>query len=302
MKKIVYRSFVFIFVALIGSNVSAQDLRLGGIEYNYYPQVALRDGADGFNISFQEFGGFFAVPRVLKNDNFILINGLSYGFVQSKLEDTQRGTVATNSYHRISYSLSTLYRGIDDWIFMARVAPSLVSDFENKLSDDDFIVFGSLMATKKINEKVKFGGGIAYTSRLGKPLLLPLLQFSYKSERHSFNAFLPAMIQYHYTFGESEKFKAGFKVVPNGSNFNADQDHFAQVTVDKLNYVRINMGPEVSYMVTDILRLELSGGLSARRTYTYYGQEGSAYDYSSENGAFISVGLVIVPPMGRYHD
>ncbi|MBE61250.1 MAG: hypothetical protein CMB89_02705 [Flammeovirgaceae bacterium] len=275
-----------------------QDIKLAGIGYANYPTVALKDDADGYETSFQEFGGFFSLPQVLKDGKIILINGFSYGFVKSKMINTIQGKEASKLYHRIGYSLTTVYRLGDSWLFSGRVAPTLASDLEQSLSRDDVIILGSLIATKKVNEQTKYGGGLIYTTRLGRPLLLPLVQYSHEVNRHSINVFLPALIRYNYSFGKSDEFGVGFKIAPNGANFNASEDNFANVVVDKLNYVRINIGPEFNYMITDMLQLEVSGGLSARRTYKYFDTQGDSYDYNSKNGAFVSVSLSVIPPMG----
>ena len=212
--------------------------------------------------------------------------------------NTLNGNEASKLYHRISYSLTTVYRMNDSWLFSARVAPTLASDLQQSLSGDDLMILGSLIATKKVNEQTKFGGGLIYTTRLGSPLLLPMLQYSHEVKRHSIKIILPALIRYNYSFGKSDEIGVGFKIAPNGANFNASEDNFTNAVVDKLNYVRVNIGPEFDYMITGMLRLEVSGGLSAKRTYKYFDSKGDSYDYNSNNGAFVSVSLSVIPPMG----
>lgn len=299
--KMVYRKFVLsTFFLLGGCSIKSfcQDIKLAGIGYANYPKVALKDDADGYEASFQEFSGFFGIPKVLKDGKIILINGLSYGFVRGKMINTIQGYDASKLYHRIGYSLTAVYRMEDSWLFSARVAPTLASDLEQSLSGDDMMILGSMIATKKVNEQTKFGGGLIYTTRLGRPLLLPMVQYSHEVNKHSINIFLPAIIRYNYSFGKSDEFGVGFKVAPNGANFNANEDNFANVVVDKLNYVRVNIGPEFNYMMTDMLQLEVSGGLSAKRTYKYFDPQGDSYDYNSKNGAFLSVNLSVIPPKG----
>ena len=282
------------------SSIAAQELKLAGIEYANYPKVNLKDDADGFEASFQEFGGFVGVPTVLMDKQLILVNSLSYGMVKSTLENPLLGIESTQTYHRISYSMVSIIRVTEQWMLMTRLAPTLASDFDQPLSEDDFMMLGSVIATKTLNERVRIGGGVVYTTRLGRPLLLPMFQYAYKKDKHHFSMFLPAFIHYSYVVGKDAHWTLGMKVTPNGANFNAYQDTFAQIEVDKLNYVRVNIGPEVTYRLTEMLRLELAGGLSTKRMYKYFDNQGDGYNYNSNSGVFFKVGLTVVPPdMGK---
>ena len=277
------------------SNLNAQELKLAGIEYANYPKVSLRDDADGFEASFQEFGGFIGIPIVLMDKQLILVNGLSYGMVRSTIENPQQGIESTQTYHRISYSMVSIVRVTDQWTLMTRLAPTLASDFDQPMSEDDFMMLGSVTATKKLNERTRIGGGVVYTTRLGRPLLLPMFQYAYKTEKHRFTMFLPAFIRYSYLVGKTDRWTLGIRITPNGANFNAYQDRFAQIEVDKLNYVRINIGPEVTCRLTELLQLEFAGGLSTKRMYKYFDYQGDGYDYNSNSGVFFKLGLTVVP-------
>lgn len=275
----------------------AQDqLKLGGIEYVSYPSVALKDDASGFETDYQEFAAFVAVPKMLKNKKTILINGLNYGFVQSTLTNDSLGYESSQVYYRIGYTINVIQRMKNDWIFSGRLAPTLASDFDRSLNKQDFILLGSLIMTKKLNERAKLGGGLVHTMRLGTPLLIPVIQYSYKLDKHAFNVFLPAILSYNYTVDKQERLKVGVKVAANGANFNASKDKFSNIEVDRLNYVRINLGPDLSYRLTDILMINAAGGISAKRMYKFKDVHGDTYDYNSKSGAFFNIGIALVPP------
>lgn len=282
--------------ALVGQ---AQDMKLAGVEYAYYPEVQLADDASGYEVAFQEFAAFVNFPKVMNNHRTILVNGVNYGFVQSTFSNEDLGTENSQFFHRMVYSFMAVHRWEGAWMLSVRLAPTLATDFKDPLSRDDFVLQGSLIASKKSSEFIRWGGGLIYTTRLGQPFLLPAMQFRYKEGRHSLNVFLPAFIDYVYALGTEERFQAGFRIGVNGANFNASMDQNAGLDVDRLNYVRVNLGPKMIYRITNMIQMEAFGGLSTKRMYRFESMQGSTYDYDSKSGAFLNVALVIVPPGKR---
>lgn len=286
-----------VFTLLIGiTGASAQELRLAGIQYATYPKVDLKDDANGFDVAFQEFAAFINIPKMLKNKRTILINGVNYAFVQSKFSNNSFGVENSQTFHRIIYTLMLVHRWKGPWMLSARLAPTLATDFKDPLSTEDFIIQSSIVASKKSSERVRWGGGFIYTTRLGRPLFLPAVQYVYKGERNLLNIFLPAFIDYKYALGDSKRLEIGAKIGLNGANFNASTDNNAGLDVDRLNYVRVNMGPQISYQLTKMLQLDVFGGVSGKRMYKFKDVHGDTYNYDSKSGAFFSVGLVVVPP------
>ena len=47
----------------------------------------------------------------------------------------------------------------EKWTLLANLKPTVASDFEQKLSSDDLIFQGAIIATRKINDKFKIGAG-----------------------------------------------------------------------------------------------------------------------------------------------
>ena len=77
----------------------------------------------------------------------------------------------------------------EKWNLAVNLTPTLSSDFEAKLSTDDFIFQGAVIATKKISSTFKIGGGLAYSARFGSPQLIPLVNLHYKNNKQ-YNYFL----------------------------------------------------------------------------------------------------------------
>ena len=133
------------------SNIYAQGLKLGGVEYLNFPNSAIVDATDGQEVAFQEFRAFVNIPIKMKNNKTILLNGLNYDFVQATLQNSPLfgSTDATKNLHSISYSLSMIQKW-NKWTMLLQVKPTIASDFEEDLSDNDLLFQGTALLSRQI--------------------------------------------------------------------------------------------------------------------------------------------------------
>jgi len=282
---------IFFFVIFLKVSY-AQDFKLAGIKYANYPTSEIKKDSGNQEISFQEFGAFVNFPKKLKNNKTVLVNGFGYGFVEASL-DNPLFLSNEKKLQTLYYQLTLLHQWNEKWNFIVNLKPTLASDFEGKLSSDDFVFQGAVTATRKFSSTFKIGGGLAYSARFGSPQLIPLVNFHYKNNKHEVNALLPINAKYTYSLLPSEKLELGIKYNLNGGNFNV---HSADNTIDKINYSRANFGVLANYQLTKILRLEAFGGLSAGRKYSLIDTDDTTYDFDSKSAPFFSVGIVLIPP------
>jgi hypothetical protein len=286
---IIIISFIFL------NNGYSQDFKLAGIHYVNYPKSEIKDVSRNQETSFQEFGAFVNFPKKLKNDKTTLINSFGYGFVEATMYNFTQPQ--TNEYEiklqEFYYQLMLLHKWNEKWSLLVNLKPTLASDFEAKLSSDDFIFQGAVTVTRKLSSTFKIGGGLAYSARLGSPRLIPLVNLQYKKNRHEINALFPINAKYTYSLLPSNKLELGVKYNLNGGNFNVySEDN----SIDKINYSRVNFGVLANYQLTKILRFEAFGGLSAGRKYSLIDTDDTTYDFDSVSAPFFSVGIVLVPP------
>ena len=282
----------FFFIFLKASY--AQDFKLAGIKYANYPKSEIKNDSGNQEISFQEFGAFVNFPKKLKNDKTVLVNGFGYGFVEASFDNPLFWFDDNNKkLQMFYYQITLLHQWNEKWNLLVNLKPTLASDFEAKLSSDDFIFQGAVTATRKLSSTFKIGGGLAYGARLGSPRLIPLVNLQYKKNRHEINALFPINANYTYSLLPSNKLELGVKYNLNGGNFNVySEDN----SIDEINYSRVNFGVLSNYQLTKILRLEAFGGLSAGRKYSLIDTDDTTYDVDSESAPFFSVGIVLVPP------
>lgn len=284
-------------ICLLASKAWAQDLRLAGVEYFTYPAVQVKDATDNRQASFQEFGVYMNFPYRLKNKKTILVNGFQYGQVQATSHNTDLGSKTTSHFHRITYNFTMIHQWNERWTVIGRLSPNLASDFKEKLNGSDFIMQGSVIISKKYNNQLTAGAGLVYSTRLGKPMLLPGLQLRYKKDRQTLNVFIPAFIDYAYRADDKGRLNIGGRVALNGANFNISAGNLTTGDeMDRLNYSRANIGPVANYQLTRMLQVEVFGGLSTARRYQFEDIHDNRYKYNSKSGGFFNIGLAITPP------
>jgi hypothetical protein len=267
---------------------------LAGVHYNNYLASDVKNTEDNQETKFQEFGAFVNFPKKLKNNKTVLVNGFGYGFVETTINDPLfQFNENDKKLQQFYYQLTLLHQWNEKWNVALNLKPTLASDFEAKLSVDDFIFQGAVVATRKLSSSFKLGGGLAYSARLGTPRLIPVVNLQYKKNRHEINALLPVKAKYTYSILPEEKLQLGLQYALNGANFNVHSD---DNSIDKINYSRANFGVVGQYQLTNMLRLEAFGGLSAGRTYSIIDNDTTIYDFDSESAPFFSIGIVLVPP------
>ena len=275
-------------------NCNGQDFELAGIRYLNYP-TAKANNSDSSKFSIQEFGAFFNIPTILNKDSTnIIINGLGYGQVKVKSPAFAEGNI---NLHAINYRFSWIHKFNRKWTFIGVLEPTLASDFKSKLSSDDFVVQSMAMVTKRINTKFLIGGGLAYTTRFGYPLVMPVVPIKYQSKKHRINALLPIKLVYAYQL--NDKLDIGVKGLVNGANFNITGYSNDLVEFNKVNYTRGNIGPVIYYKPKKIFTIEVSGGISTNRTFRLVDFNNNTYNNTASTEAFFNIGLVIKPSSSK---
>ena len=175
--------------------------------------------------------------------------------------------------------------------------PTIASDFKSNLSSDDFVVQSMALLTKRIKTNFLIGGGLAYTTRFGYALVMPVFPIKYESGKHRINALLPIKLVYSYHL--NDKLDIGVKGLVNGANFNITGYSNDVIEFNKLNYTRGNIGPKIDYKPNKIFTIEFAGGISTNRTFRLVDIEDNTYNNSTSSGAFFNIGLVIKPSRSK---
>lgn len=279
----------------------AQKFQLAGIGYARYAKTPIVDSPTGQEVEFQEYSFFAKLPLRFKNRKTILMTTLRYGLVQPTAHNSPLfvGAHTRKNLHSITLSPTLVQTIGERWRLIGAVTPTLASDFGEKLSSDDLLFQGLLLASAKWNEKWTMGGGLIYTTQLGDPRFLPAIQLRYVKNRHFFNMLLPSHISYLCRVDRKEKLQIGLRLATNGGNYNvSNRDYTAVIpnSINKILYSRVQMGALVDWQLTETILLEAFGGISAARKFKLEGASQQVFKYNSGNGGFFNFSLFFTPP------
>jgi hypothetical protein len=281
--------------------LSAQNFQLAGLNFSQFSKSEVKNSPSNQQVKFQEINFFLKIPVKFKNNKTILMNTFRYGMVSATAFDSPlfSDSEFNKNLHSVAYSPILIHKISEKWMLAGTITPTLASDFGEKLSGDDLLFQGMLLALAKPNDKITTGGGVVYTTQLGAPRFLPLAQFRFYDGRHFLNIFLPTSINYSYAIGEAKKWRVGVRAATNGGNFNVDNRDFTEIipnSINKLLYSRVNLGPVINCQLTDKILMEASGGVSAGRKYKFEDASKNYFNYNSENSPFFNIGIFLTNP------
>ena len=283
---------LFIFFAST-SVVYCQDFELAGVRYYNYPSSRVDNNSDN-QFSVQEFGAFFNIPLVSKNKKTAIINGLRYAFVRINNENNPLVSIEKfMNLQAIAYRLMIWHQLSDRWSVVAMFEPTLASDFKAQLSGDDLVIQSTAFMIKKFGTDFQLGSGLAYTTRFGNPLVIPIIPLKFKSGKHNLNALLPLRLS--YTYAIRSNLDIGVKAMTNGANFNVTGFSNDTTEINKINYTRANLGPVIYFRPKKMITIELSGGVSTNRKVEATDLDNNRFQRTNSTEAFFNVGLVIKP-------
>ncbi|MEL6557560.1 MAG: DUF6268 family outer membrane beta-barrel protein [Bacteroidota bacterium] len=282
-----------LLLILWGHSLWSQELQLAGFNFTRFPGAEVADAPLNQKIEVNEYNFFVNLPKQLKNEKTIVLNGLQYKLTTPFADNDLALGIDGQNLHLIGYRLTVLHQLKKDWSLIAMINPTLSSTFNVPLEGDDLLVNGTIQAVRKKSDRFHYGGGLLVTSRFGNPILLPTIQLKWKSEKSQFHVFLPRSITYDRYY---KRFTAGIHAVVDGSLYNVNFELNAE-PVDKVAYTRVTAGPKFSYRLGKILQLEASGGVVAGRSVELQSEVFEDRTNNVDSGAFFQFGISLVPPV-----
>ncbi len=286
-----------LLMASTGLEAQEEDFNLAGISYTLYPAVGLKNPANqqltDTEIDLQEFRAFILVPFRLENENTVLLAGADYTFLGGPLKELPGDRSVSANLHAIRLTGGIQQKLGDHWGVRAMISPTFASDLSGNLGGDAFTLQASALIRRMSGQAYTYGLGLAYTNGFGEPQLVPIAEFTYRSDRVDVAVLAPVQAAFRYHL---DKVVLGFRVELQGNEYALDIADTAGNLgqVESLKFSRYNIGPTVSTDLTDALRLQLSGGLSLKRKLTATLADASSEDYGLESGAFLKASLLLV--------
>jgi len=268
-----------------------EEFNLASVSYTNYGESKFVKGDYEGKVEFSEVRVALSYPKVFKNKKTVLINGIEFTNLKPTFSGGINESPVSRNFYSIAYNLALVNPlGKKGWRYTIGLKPTIASDFEEKISTEDFTLQALAMFSKRANAHFKYGFGVSYNTRFGKKQVMPLVQLIYKKNNWEAKAFLPAYVSQFYHFKTS---KLGLSINVNGNNYNFNNTIAPTgLDLDKLLYSRINIGPEFEIKLMKRLRLNLSGGIAVANKLDWLNGDGdSELDLSPESKTFFKVGL-----------
>jgi len=178
------------------------------------------------------------------------------------------------------------------WKIIAIATPTLASDFVENISSDDFLMQAYFNVSKRATKYFEYGFGFVFTTRFGRPIVLPTITGIYRKDNWSMFAVLPVQLGIYRHYKNS---KLGMRYMVNGNFYNFSNNITPSVNLEKVSYSRINLGPEYDVKLFKALHLNLQAGITLRNRLEPQDPSGSVVlDLSTNEKFFFSVGLNVM--------
>lgn len=283
-------------------NLLAQDFDVIKIQSAYYPKQHLEESNVDGEIGFFEWGAQVALPQTFrKHKKTILIHKIGYANLTANTEVSLPlvNVESTRYYHTVIYNLGLVQALNTNWLLVANFIPTLASDFEEKLSGNDLLFQANALAVNTKNEKLKYGFGLAYTTRLGRQLVIPMGLLKYKTQKFELDMVLPYKLSAMVKTSRNI-FSYGVRAGLNGGVFNSSSE-FQTVsnTVDEVGYSRVNLGPAIKILLRDAININIEGGMTVNRGLEFIDSSNEIIDRTPQASPFLSFGISFAPKINN---
>lgn len=213
---------------------------------------------DNYSGEFENFETSFnlSIPIVLKKKKIVILN--SFGYTNLKMGAFNDTSSNYKNLHTYSHRLGVTKILRNNWTITGSLQYAFASDFKANTSTSDVFYNISTLAIKRKNKYFQYGFGLAYTANFGKKMIIPLFIMNYKKGKSSTNLVFPYLIS---LFRHFDKSKLGFKAEINSNIFNLESN-YPGIDLDKMNYLKINVGPTFEFNLYKFVKLSISGGIS----------------------------------------
>jgi hypothetical protein len=300
MKGIIRTGSCLVLVVLlagIGISASAQEAIGVSVGYEYIPHVNFADpetGMEDVEIQLNTWSIGAAFPLSFAEGNTLLLNSVNYQRLGFNYKGWQSGFgERVTQTHSISYSAFLLQTLTERWKLVMSVVPGIASDLEGELSTYDFTLSAIAGAMRAFGEKGTFtlGAGLAYTWDFGDPFPMPFLYVDWNiGSKLNINGIIPANLAITYKL--LSFIDVGLLASIDGNRYHGDPDKFG-VDNPQMKISLATVGPNVQIHFTEWLHLNLEGGYTIIRNFSFWDGPTEDSNYDMENTFYLRASTVI---------
>ena len=286
-----------VLLLIIGISASAQEAIGVSVGYEYIPHVNFEDpdpGMEDVEIQLNTWSIGAAFPLSFGEGSTLLLNSVNYQRLGFNYKGWQSGMDPKVTHaHSISYSAFLLQTLTERWKLVISVAPGIASDLEGELSTYDFTLSAIVGAMRAFGEKNNFtlGAGLAYTWDFGDAFPMPFLYVDWNiGSKLNINGILPTNLAITYKLFSF--IDVGLLASIGGNRYHGDPDIHG-VDNPQMKYSLATVGPKVQIHFTEWLHLNLEGGYTIFRNFSFFDGPNEAQNYDMENTFYLRASTVI---------
>jgi hypothetical protein len=241
---------------------------------------------DNAQVQLQKLKATLTYPIVFSKGRTVLVNDLSYQLILFKYRGIE---TPLKRLHAASYTLMLQHRLSRKWSVWALATPSLASDLEAEVSENDFNLQAATIFIRHFSERLSIGLGAAYSTQFGSAIPLPILAFDWNNGKNLMaKAVVPVSFEFWYRPGS--KLDLGLVMSGDGNNFRGDPAIY-QVTNPELRYTMMTIGPVAKITLFDGLKLHMEGGVIALHRFEFFDGDNEDASYDLKPSQHLRVGL-----------
>jgi hypothetical protein len=230
----------------------------------------------------------FTYPIVFSEGRTILINDFSYQLIEFEYREL---TNQPKRLHSGSYTLMLQHRISEKWSFWAIASPSLASDLEADISEDDFNFQTAAISIRHFSERFSLGLGAAYSTQFGSAVPLPVIAFDWNNGKNLMaKAILPVSLEFWYR--SSPRVDLGLIVSGDGNNFHGDPEIYG-VTNPELRYTMLTLGPAAKIKLSKMIILNIEAGLIGLHRFEFYDGDDEVSSFDLKPSQYVRFGFQI---------
>lgn len=229
----------------------------------------------GRKFSFTTYDVWVPVPN-FKVGKAEVFSTLSYQLVDINYDQNNSiDESRPNKIHEIKSAVFIKYPISNSWSVSSLAMPSLASDFKGTISNEDFILQGALVATKKLKvaSHLEIGLGVFATYVFGEQQFIPAFSIDYESDNGKWigQAYWPKFSMFYNINSNSQ---VGFAASIDGTEYNLKNfvNQYNE-TIDNADFSVIHIGPQYNRRVYKDFWLQLQAGLAMGNQYKLFNSQ-----------------------------
>ncbi|MFV1884282.1 MAG: DUF6268 family outer membrane beta-barrel protein [Balneola sp.] len=292
------RIYLITTLILLSTQVYSQTgFEFFGVSFSEFQRVGFSENegiqrGDQLQVSYDEFFIFGKIPAVNKpNTKLVVETSYNLKSFQYDYFNLNGANIRPDELHDIRLKLTYLQNFNEKWSLVTLIIPGYSSDFEEKISREDYLFRGGLIINYKLNRQIRVGLGGMRSYVFGEEEVLPVISLNYSGfyEKLKVELLFPNA---KTTYQMTPRFKLGIKSQSDGSQYNyRDITNTNDLESDYVKFSQTNIGPTMEIQRGTIL-FKIDTGITVNRKVSIYTDSNdSMADISPDAGVFLKVGI-----------